>query len=602
MLLASASAFALKGASSYRYTGDISYDIERVPFSRFGSYMAFSYFPADRAPHSQAGLYLRTMRGGRNGSEHPVFLVELLRGGAPIPYKIFASPTRLRLSSDAGEAEFFFAKGDRVRFRAKGVSVRVASAGAERMVSFGDGRWKMSSEAGSGENYALSSAGGISVYSRGTGATDRASSATFTPDSTSGKVDGSIVTFDDRWVPPARATFDSELKSVRSEYRKWLDRMPSISPEFGAGAELAAYVNWSSVVSPKGFLDRPAMLMSKNWMARVWAWDHCFNAMALSTSDRELAWQQLMLPIDNQEPSGALPDTTREMIKETLYSKPPIHGWALGWMMQRGAFKDKKHLAEIYGPLVRWTEFYFQSRDQNHNGFPEYPQGCDSGWDNSTVFSAGVSMETPDLSSYLILQMDTLSAVAHALGHEKESKEWSNRSDRLLQGMLSRFWRNDHFVAIRVDSGADVECDSLLLYMPLILGKKLPPDVREKMIVGLTKQGRFRTSHGYASEPPSSKYYEADGYWRGPVWAPTSMLLAEGMDSIGESKLARQLRVDFCATAQQSKTMAENFDAVTGAGLRDGAYTWTSSVYLIFAHQLWLDGLPSTVRQTEGAR
>jgi hypothetical protein len=37
--------------------------------------------------------------------------------------------------------------------------------------------------------------------------------------------------------------------------------------------------------------------------------------------------------------------------------------------------------------------------------------------------------------------------------------------------------------------------------------------------------------------------------------------------------------------AQQSG-MHENFDAITGDGLRDPAYTWTSSVFLIFAHQL----------------
>jgi putative isomerase len=585
MLLASASAIALEGAPRYRYTGDIAFDIERIPFSGFGSDMAFSYFPADRAPRSRAGVFLRTMRSGRNGSEHPVFGVELLKDGSPVACKIAASPTLLRLISDAGDAEFFFAKGNRIRFRAKGVSVRVVSSGAERILSVGNGRWQMRSEAGSGENYMLSSGGGLTVYSPGT----NPSSATFDPGSAAGRVEGFIDAFDNQWTPSPKVTFEFGLKSVRSEYRKWLGRMPDVSPDLGAGAELAAYVNWSSVVPPKGFLDRSAMLMSKNWMARVWAWDHCFNAMALTPSNRELAWSQFMIPIDNQEPSGALPDTTRELIKETQYSKPPIHGWALAWMMQRGAFKDKGHLTEVYGPLVKWTEFYFRNRDQNHNGFPEYPQGCDSGWDNSTVFSAGVPMETPDLCGYLVLQMDALATVARTLGKKQEAQEWGKRSDRLLKGMLSRFWRNDHFVAIRVDTGADVECDSLLLYMPLLLGKKLPPNVSAKMIAGLAKQGRFRTPNGYASEPPGSNYYEADGYWRGPVWAPTSMLLAEGMDSIDESELAHRLRLDFCTMAQRSGTMAENFDAVTGAGLRDCAYTWTSSVYLIFAHRLWLD-------------
>jgi putative isomerase len=37
----------------------------------------------------------------------------------------------------------------------------------------------------------------------------------------------------------------------------------------------------------------------------------------------------------------------------------------------------------------------------------------------------------------------------------------------------------------------------------------------------------------------------------------------------------------------QRSGMSENYDAQTGAFLRDPAYTWTSSVYLPFAHKLW---------------
>jgi glycogen debranching enzyme len=139
---------------------------------------------------------------------------------------------------------------------------------------------------------------------------------------------------------------------------------------------------------------------------------------------------------------------------------------------------------------------------------------------------------------------------------------------------------------MRADNGQELESESLLLYMPLVLGKRLPIAVQEKLVEGLTRHGRFRTSYGFSSEALTSEYYTPDGYWRGPIWAPTSMLLAEGLDSIGEHRIARDLRVDFCKMVQRSGIF-ENFDAKTGIGLRDSAYTWTSSVYLIFAHQLW---------------
>jgi glycogen debranching enzyme len=113
--------------------------------------------------------------------------------------------------------------------------------------------------------------------------------------------------------------------------------------------------------------------------------------------------------------------------------------------------------------------------------------------------------------------------------------------------------------------------------------------VQRKLVEGLTRPGRFRTPHGFATEALYSPIYTPDGYWRGPIWAPPSMLIAEGLDSMGQKNTAHDLRVDFCNMAQRSG-MSENYDAQTGAALRDPAYTWTSSVYLLFAHKLWQEG------------
>lgn len=583
---------------SYQYTGNISLDLSRVPFSRFGSYMAFSMLTDTNpersmvglyAPNGTPGLYLRNLHDGvgANGV-HPVFRIDLLKNGSRVAFDVEATPTLLRLKAPSGDAKIYFDAADRIRFRTHGLSLRLTPVDPEVTVPKENSHWEIFREGDATEKYTIwARFGSLNLLGtrNGTGRDD--SVAVFNPDPATDISEGEIVTYDRVWTPTLENTsFDSGLRSVRNEYLAWLKQMPQVSPQFGQGAELSAYVNWSSVVAPKGFLDRPTMLMSKNWMTKVWAWDHCFNAMALSIRDPDFAWQQFMIMFDNQLPSGALPDTVRETARETKYSKPPIHGWALMWMIAHGGYSDRKHLAEVYEPLERWTEWYFHDRDQNHDGLPEYNSGPDSGWDNSTVFLSGAPVETPELSSYLVLQMDALSKMAHELGKEEQSRAWAAKSDQLLHKMLQLLWRKDHFIAIRADNDADVDTDSLELYMPLILGKKLPIAVRDKMIEGLLRKGRFRTDHGFASEALTSSHYVPDGYWLGPIWAPNSMLLAEGLDSIGQKDIAEKLRLDFCKMVQQNG-ISENFDAISGSGLRDPAYTWTSSVYLIFAHQLW---------------
>lgn len=586
---AQGTSLAKPGVEPYPYTGRLALDITKVPFSRYGSTVAFSKFTEENLASFHAaglpvGVYLRSVYGDQR--THPVFRVELLDADKPVPFVVEASPSLLRLKAAKGMVEFCITASGNVKLRGRGVSLRlIAQDGALAVPNYAN-HWEINSERVMEKYMLWATHGSLHMDAPWNGLSNLRVVATYSPDPDSLHVEGEIDTYPSVWVPhESRETFDESVRAVDQDYGHWLKLMPDVPRAFGPGAELAAYVNWTSVVDPSGYLDRPAMLMSKNWMAAIWSWDHCFNAMALSFKDPELAFQQYMLPFDNQRPEGALPDETTSTSNEINFTKPPIHGWALAWMIQHGGITDRAHLAQIYVPLARWTNWYFQYRDSNHDGLPEYNHGYDSGWDNSTVMLPGMPVETADLDSFLILQMDTLADLAARLGKDAEGTEWHARSNELLERMLSTLWRKDHFVAVRASDGSTIESQSLLPFIPIILGKRLPSDVRNKLIQGLTEPGRFRTTHGYATESLTSKYYTTDGYWRGPIWAPATMLLAEGLDSIGEHALARKVREDFCRMAQQSG-MYENFDAISGEGLRDPAYTWTSSVFLIFAHQL----------------
>jgi putative isomerase len=82
-------------------------------------------------------------------------------------------------------------------------------------------------------------------------------------------------------------------------------------------------------------------------------------------------------------------------------------------------------------------------------------------------------------------------------------------------------------------------------------------------------------------------HYSPDGYWRGPIWGAPTLILTEGLDAVGEHAFANEVRRRFCDMVATSG-LAENYNALTGEGLRDRAFTWISSIFLVLAHELYL--------------
>jgi len=320
--------------------------------------------------------------------------------------------------------------------------------------------------------------------------------------------------------------------------------------------------------------------MSKHWMDKVWSWDHCFNALALAAGDPDLAWHQFHIPFDHQDPTGALPDSVTH--SEVLYNfvKPPIHGWALARLREQSPTPiDRHQLTEVYQRLSRWTTFWLTQRRVPGRPLPHYQHGNDSGWDNATTFDAGRVLETADLSSFLIIQLHEVGRLATELGDHAAAAQWHDTADQMQAAMLSALWDGSRFRASDPGSGSTYDSTSLLALMPIVLGDDLPADVHTALADALKAH---LTPHGLATEPLDSPRYAPDGYWRGPVWAPVTLLIEDGARRAGLAGLADDISARFRALCEKSG-FAENFDAETGSGLRDRAYTWTAATYLVLA-------------------
>jgi Trehalase len=550
------------------------FSIQDIPFSYRGSWLDISPVVAEKTYAED--LHLVSHQTGL----HPV-----LRFTPSVPATVLATPALLTWRHDTGRIELVYEAPDTIRLRSDQIGMRIAAAAGTLTPFSGtylyadpvDGAHVFTSYE-TGRRYRLTVLSGDLERVTGAQALGTAERGVTLPAGQPWEV--VIEEYQAARAPyRGHATFDELHRAVTAGFAEFVEAVaPWRGPDTPA-AELAAYVLWSATVAPAGFVTRPAVLMSKHWMDKVWSWDHCFNAIALAAGQPELAWHQFQLPFDHQDPSGALPDSVAH--SEVLYNyvKPPIHGWALRHLRRRLPEPlGRAELAETYRRLARWTDFWLTARRAPDHDLPHYQHGNDSGWDNATTFDGERVVESGDLAAFLVVQLRCLAGLATELG-EPAARRWALAADQLRAAMVSQLWNGERFEARSPRTGKRRASTSLLDLMPIVLGDDLPAGVAATLARRIETH---LTPHGLATEPVDSPHYDADGYWRGPIWAPSTVLVEDGLRRAGQTDLADEVSQRFRSLCEKSG-FAENFDAETGAGLRDRAYTWTASSYLILA-------------------
>ncbi|MET9633313.1 glycogen debranching protein [Lentzea sp. NPDC006480] len=538
------------------------FSVREIPFSRAGAWFGLS--PVVGLARYAQDVHVVSHRNGM----HAVLSLVPSR-----PTEVVADPAALTWRSGESRIRAVFSSADTLRISGNGLGMRIAAA--ERTLTPFTGTYFFTEPSGDAvfTSYETGHRFRVTVLSGQSEHVGAEALAT---------ADRAVVLGEEPWevvieeLTTARAPFSSDIgfdgavDAARDEFGRFVD---AVSPSAPA-AELACYVIWSATVAPAGFVTRPAVLMSKHWMDKVWSWDHCFNALALASGAPELAWDQFQVVFDHQDAQGALPDSITHSEVLRNFVKPPIHGWTLSRLrLLLGGVPDPE-LA--YRQLSAWTSFWLDHRRAPGRSLPYYEHGNDSGWDNSTVFLEQRLVESADLAAFLVLQMKELAVLAAEVG---DAAPWGERADAMLAAMLDELWDGSRFVSRGVVSGELRATASLLDLMPVVLGEHLPREVFDQLCAGIAEH---LTSVGPATELPSSQHYEADGYWRGPVWAPATVLIEDGLRRGGAVELADLVSARFRATCEKSG-FAENFDALTGQGLRDRAYTWTASAYLLLS-------------------
>jgi glycogen debranching enzyme len=324
----------------------------------------------------------------------------------------------------------------------------------------------------------------------------------------------------------------------------------------------------------------------------VWQWDAYFHALAYRYIEPRLAQDQLRILLDHQRPDGMIPDAVHDegtvthltFPVEADVTKPPLLAWA-AWKLYEGD-GDREFLNEIYEPVVRCNNWWFEVNDLDGNGLCEYQHPFSSGLDDSPLWDDGMPVESPDLNTYLCLQQDSLAKIASVINEQEDAALWSQRAEAMAQRLIRKSWDPQAGLFWAKHVGRPVKVRTPFSLFPLISGR-MPPEIARRLVDHLTDPRQFWPRYPVPSVALDDPKYDPLQMWRGPTWVNVNYLLIEGLARSGYSQVSRELRDRTLALIESQADIFEYYHPQTGGNPPKAAsvFGWSSAVYIDLAIQ-----------------
>jgi glycogen debranching enzyme len=398
-----------------------------------------------------------------------------------------------------------------------------------------------------------------------------------------------------RWVPDPQEA----LEAAALRWHAWFAAAPPVADAYRAQYYYAWWIMRAGLISTRFYTTREAMTPSKIHYVGVWQWDAYFHALAYRHLDMKLAKDQIRILLDHQREDGMIPDAVHDegtvtrltFPVEADVTKPPLIGWAVWKLYETDG--DREFLDEVYEPIVRWNNWWFEKNDVDGNGLCEYQHPYSSGLDDSPLWDDGVPVEAPDLNTYLCLQQEALAKIAAAIGETADAERWAQRADALARRMIEKMWDEAAglFWAKRPPSGMPVNVRTPFNLFPLITGR-MPPEIAARLSAHLTDERQFWTRYPVPTVARDDPKYNPQVMWRGPTWVNVNYLLVEGLQRAGYPELARELRCRSLEMMLGEDDIYEYYHPETGRSSPKAAsiFGWSSALFIemALAESRWL--------------
>jgi hypothetical protein len=375
-------------------------------------------------------------------------------------------------------------------------------------------------------------------------------------------------------------TYAEAKASMQDDWNAFVEAMPVFAEPYEETREASQYLLWSYLTAPCGSAKHTMIQMFAGVMASQW--QLCQNAVALQ-EHTALAVELLLAPIDRIGPAGQLPDMYDDMQCESLMVKPPMHGWAVLEIMKRQDLLKAcscEKLEKLYDGMGRWADWFMTYRDEDEDGLPSLLHSDETGLDDCSLWENHLMITTPDIASYLTLLFEAVGDLAKLLSKpEDESRAWYKKSKDILGRMIDVLWDGERFAGLVPETREKVYSDSVVHYMPVILGDRLPKEILSKLVADLSDPKTFFSPWGIASEKMTSRLFSPFSWGRGCVLPPAMMYIVTGLWDTRHRAFAKKAAENYCKTLSET-----NFpffiDPKTGNGMYDGC-SWTHCAYTV---------------------
>jgi hypothetical protein len=384
--------------------------------------------------------------------------------------------------------------------------------------------------------------------------------------------------------------FSSIGDSAEERWKNWFDKLPPVEETYVRTYTYAWWIMANNLVRPKGSIFYEAMMPSKVNYVGLWLWDSAMHALAFRHVDPELARNQIRAILECQLDDGMLPDAVYDEgivseIGHPIYAevtKPPILAWAS--LKLHETAPDLEFLKEIYVPLVRWNAWWFSMNDDDVDGLVQYNHPYSSGLDDSPLWDYGMPVESPDLNTYLCIQMGSLAMMAEFLGMDAEANMWRRRAKSIVSRMIQDFWDDESGIFRAMHNDESIPVVTPFNLYPLWTGQ-LPDDIRFRLIGHLTNTDEFWGENMLPSVARNDPHYDPDKMWRGPVWVNINYFFIEALRQIGEDSLADELTQKTLALIMRYQGIHEYYHSQFGEPPAKAAeaFGWSAAVFIDLA-------------------